>query len=121
MLSCKKTKLEIHCLWPSNICFGGGLSGRAGVEASSSPGFVGDSEDIGRSGECPVNLYDSDQVRDQVEGEKVDHYSPLDLLVLCGRQARSVERLKLYMYCHFLLLQRAKPAAKREMTQFYSD
>ena len=79
---------------------------------------MGDSEDIGRSGECPVNSYDSDQVRDQVEGEIVDYYSPLDLLVLCGRQARSVERLKLYMDCHFLLLQRAKPATKREITQF---
>jgi len=76
---------------------------------------VGDSEDVSRSGKCP--LYDSDQVRDQV----VDHYSSLDLLVLCGRQARSVERLKLYMYCHFLLLQRAKLPTKREMTQFYSD
>jgi len=78
-------------------------------------------QDIGRSGKCPVNLCDSDPVRDQVEGEIVDHYSPLDLLVLCGRQARSVERLKLYMYCHFLLLKRAKPATKREMTQFHSD
>ena len=88
MLSCKKTKLGIQCLWPSNICFGGGLSGCAGVEASSSPGFVGDSEDIGRR--CPVNLYDSYPVRDELGGEIVDHYSPLALLVLCGKQARSV-------------------------------
>jgi len=44
------------------------FSGRAGVEGSSRPGFVGDSEDIGRSGKCPVNLYDSDQLRDHVEG-----------------------------------------------------
>jgi len=36
-----------------------------------------------------VNLYDSDQVRDQLRGEIVDHYSPLGLLVLCGKQARS--------------------------------
>jgi len=37
-----------------------------------------------------VNLYDSDQVRDQLGGEVVDHYSPLGLLVLCGRRARVV-------------------------------
>jgi len=36
-----------------------------------------------------VNLYDSDQVHDQLGGEIVDHYSPLSLLLLCGRQARS--------------------------------
>jgi len=35
-----------------------------------------------------VNLYSSDQVRDQIGGEIVEHYSPLGLLVLCGRQAR---------------------------------
>ena len=37
---------------------------------------------------CPVNLYGSDQVRDQLEGEIIDHCLPLGLLVLCGRQAR---------------------------------
>jgi hypothetical protein len=35
-----------------------------------------------------MNLYGSDQVRDQLGGEIVGHYSPLGLLVLCGRQAR---------------------------------
>ena len=38
---------------------------------------------------CPVKLSDSDQVRDQLCGEIVDHYSPPSLLVVCGRQARS--------------------------------
>ena len=38
---------------------------------------------------CPVNLYGSDQVRDQLGGEIVVHYSPLGLLLLSGRQARS--------------------------------
>jgi len=37
-----------------------------------------------------VNLYGSDQICDQPGGEIVDQYSPLGLLVLCGRQARSV-------------------------------
>jgi len=37
-----------------------------------------------------VKLYSSDQVRDQLRGEIVDHYSPLGLLVLCGREARVV-------------------------------
>ena len=37
-----------------------------------------------------MNLYGSDQVRDQIGGETVDHYSPLGLLVLCRKQARSV-------------------------------
>jgi hypothetical protein len=39
---------------------------------------------------CIANLYDSDQVCDQLGREIVDHYSALGLLVLCGRQARSV-------------------------------
>jgi len=78
------------------MCFGGGHSGCAGVETSSSPvsdSFVSDSEDIGRR--CPVNLYGSDQVRDRLNGEIVDYYSPLGLLVLCVRQARLVS---LYMH-----------------------
>ena len=37
---------------------------------------------------CPVNLYGSDQVRDQLGGEVVDHYSPLGLLDLCGGETR---------------------------------
>ena len=36
-----------------------------------------------------MNLYASDQVRDQLGGKIVDHYSPLGVLVFCGRQARS--------------------------------
>ena len=37
-----------------------------------------------------MNLYGSDQVRDQLGGEMVDHYSPLGMLVLSGKQARLV-------------------------------
>ena len=37
-----------------------------------------------------MNLCGSDPVSDQLGEEIVDHYSPLALLVLCGKQARSV-------------------------------
>ena len=37
-----------------------------------------------------MDLYDSDQVRDQLGGEIVDHYSPLGVLVLSAKPARSV-------------------------------
>ena len=49
---------------------------------------------------CPVNLYGSDPVRDQLGGEIVDNYSPLGLLVLCGRQARSVSVYVYRRYVH---------------------
>ena len=53
---------------------------------------------------CPVNLSDSDQVRDQLCTEIIDHYSPLSLLVLCGRQARSAS---VCMHCRHVFREAA--------------